>query len=193
MQTVYLMRHGEVDNPHDVWYGNLKGFPMSARGREQVRLAAEKLRATGPYIAALSYSPRLRTTQSAEIAARVLDAGDVVADEDLHEWQTGAWEGRPAKDLYEKSGYYGTPMRIPGPETLEDMAKRVRKVVDKLRRKHQDGDILIVGHREPLVSYLMALLRRPWEKIHDFEMPHAAVWKIKFDDKNGTSGIERVA
>lgn len=193
MQKVYLMRHGEVENPHQLWYGNMKGFPLSANGREQIRTASEKLNGTGPYIAALSYSPRQRTTQSAEIAARVLDAGDVVADEELHEWLTGAWEGRPAKDLYEKSGYYGTPMRIPGPETLVDMAKRIRKVVDKLRGKHPDGDILIVGHREPLVSYMMSLLKQPWEKIHDFDMPYAAVWKIVFDEKNNASGIERVA
>jgi len=192
MQTVYLMRHGEVENPHDIWYGNLKGFPLSAAGREQIKKAAEKLKATGVYVTTLVHSPRLRTTQSAEVAAHVLDVGDVVADDRLREWHTGSWEGRPTKDLYEKSGYFGTPMRIPGPETLEDMSARVREAVDQARRKHPDGDILIVGHREPLASFMMALLKQKWEKIHDFDLPRAAVWKIVYDDKSRVSGVQRV-
>ena len=36
---ISLLRHGEVDNPQEVYYGRLPGFGLSAEGRRQAQHA----------------------------------------------------------------------------------------------------------------------------------------------------------
>lgn len=44
MQRVYLVRHGEVDNPGGVIYGRLPGFGLTPRGHDMAAAAADDLR-----------------------------------------------------------------------------------------------------------------------------------------------------
>ena len=38
--VIHLVRHAEVQNPDNIWYGHLEGFSLSARGRETAEAAA---------------------------------------------------------------------------------------------------------------------------------------------------------
>ena len=71
MTTLYLVRHGEVDNPQGIIYGRLPGFGLSDRGREQIARAAEILRANGPPTV-LYASPLQRAQESAAILSEQL-------------------------------------------------------------------------------------------------------------------------
>ena len=70
MTTIYLVRHGEYENPDYLFPGRSSGFPLSARGREQVCKLADYF--VKKPIAALFSSPLLRTMQSAEIISRTI-------------------------------------------------------------------------------------------------------------------------
>jgi broad specificity phosphatase PhoE len=63
MKVVHLLRHGEVWNPDNILYGRLDGFPLSPRGEEQAKAAAEYL-ATHD-IGYLVSSPLERAVQTA--------------------------------------------------------------------------------------------------------------------------------
>jgi len=99
LQHVHLVRHGHVENPQDVIYGNLPGFPLSEKGRAQAtRMAAFLVKKTGGR-AGLFSSPLLRARNTAEIARDAFKTSseqsyELVIDERFTEGRT--WrEGLP--------------------------------------------------------------------------------------------------
>src|SRR5262249_56679907 len=65
--TLYFVRHTEVHNPRDLFYGRLPRFRISARGREQAERVADYL-ADEPIVAVYT-SPLLRARQTAQVIA----------------------------------------------------------------------------------------------------------------------------
>lgn len=63
--VVHLVRHGEVDNPTEIYYGREHNLPLSRAGRDQAAAAGEFFEERS--IAAIFHSPLLRTTQTAAI------------------------------------------------------------------------------------------------------------------------------
>jgi len=64
MQTaISFVRHGEVYNPDNIFYGRLSGFRLSDNGNYQAVQAAETL--NGSQLAAIFSSPLLRARQTA--------------------------------------------------------------------------------------------------------------------------------
>ncbi|HEX2179878.1 MAG TPA: histidine phosphatase family protein, partial [Actinomycetota bacterium] len=64
---IHLVRHAEVENPDNIWYGRLEGFVLSERGLRQIVALADHL-ALKP-IAAVYSSPLTRAVQTAEAIA----------------------------------------------------------------------------------------------------------------------------
>ena len=94
--TVYLMRHGEVDNPTHILYGRLPGFYLSAAGEHQARSAGRWL--ADKNLTAIYTSPMERAQQSAGIVAGFLDSLTPAADDRLIEVLT-PYQGRPTAEL----------------------------------------------------------------------------------------------
>jgi len=68
--TIYLLRHGQVENPKRVVKERLPGFPLSEVGREEGKEIAQFLARKN--ISAVYYSPLLRTKQTAQIIASLV-------------------------------------------------------------------------------------------------------------------------
>jgi broad specificity phosphatase PhoE len=73
---LYLVRHGEVENPRGVVYGHLPGFGLSVRGRAQVRAAAAYLGGRLRGRPELFTSPLQRAVETAELLAEDLGAAE---------------------------------------------------------------------------------------------------------------------
>ena len=43
IKSIYLVRHGEVYNPHNIIYGNLPGYSLSKNGILQIQNVADQL------------------------------------------------------------------------------------------------------------------------------------------------------
>ena len=69
-RIVYLVRHGDVENPRGVIYGQLPGFGLSEQGRAEARSAGTYL--LGRDVGKVIVSPMLRTCQTAEILCDVI-------------------------------------------------------------------------------------------------------------------------
>ena len=181
MTTIYLMRHGRVDNPGNVFYGT--EFELSELGREQVRNTAETMKQAGVRPQAVLASPFTRTRQTAEILVGILD-GTFTIDERLREWDAGPWFNKPLAEFHAATGYRDVPLRIDDPrvEPLEAMAKRVRAVLEELCRRIAGGTALVVSHREPMVSAILSLQGLPWGTIHDVSFHPADVWRLTFGE-----------
>ena len=67
--TIYLLRHGDYENPLNIFHGRLPGFPLSTLGLEQARRLGESM-ADLP-ITAVYASPLTRTYQTAQAIANI--------------------------------------------------------------------------------------------------------------------------
>jgi probable phosphoglycerate mutase len=128
--------------------------PLTPIGRTQARATAEFVRER--YAPALLVSsPFTRARQTAEIIAEVLELPITIEDE-FRERSYGEYAGLPyetARPQFDPQAYWH--WRPPGGETLEEVAARVGRALDRLaaRANHDDG--VVVSHG----GVMMALWR----------------------------------
>ncbi|MBN1964479.1 MAG: histidine phosphatase family protein [Anaerolineae bacterium] len=146
-----LIRHGE-----SIWNatGRTQGHapvPLSERGQEQARLAAEALRGDGPYTALYS-SDLLRCRQTVAPIAAVFGL-DVTYDARLREIDVGTWQGltwdeRLEYDAANHEAFTTDPFNVvlPGGESTRQMTERVQAGLEDILAAHPDGHVVIVAH-----------------------------------------------
>lgn len=146
----FWIRHGRVA---DAWQGRIYGdldVPLSEAGKEEARRAAGRLEAEpldlvvssgltrAEFGAALLRAPRgLSRRDEPELReiGRGLLRGKFVTE--LQALEAAAW-----RDWLEQPG----ARRLPGGESLEDLAARVLPRVHDLAAEHQGGRIAVVSH-----------------------------------------------
>ncbi len=139
--TIHFIRHGHVDDPGDVYYGRLPGYPLSQQGRSEVKRLAEHL-TTFP-ISEVYSSPLLRTMQTAEIIAHQLGS-QVVADERIVEVKA-KFEGKTRTFLREHQ-----PTAEDYAETMEQIFERMQDFVQDCSKLHPTTEIVAVSHGGPI-------------------------------------------
>jgi len=146
---VYLVRHGETAWSLSRQYTGRADIPLTARGeRDAVELGA---RLKGRSFSQVLTSPLQRARQTASLIG--FGAGAVV-EPDLMEWDYGSYEGRRASEVQaERPGWSLFKDGCPDGETLQDLAARAGRVIEKMR--NATGDVLIVAHRD-ILRILMA-------------------------------------
>lgn len=154
---VYFVRHGEVENPDQIKYGRLPGFPLTQNGKSQVEVAAEKL--VGAGIEAIYASPLLRTKQSAEIISQKLGL-PIIYDDRLLEHDHGKYTGVKIEE-YKKMEYWRD-----GAETLEKCGDRVLDFLYDVKSQNKYSAIAVVGHGGPIV---MAILNKSGKTVADYD------------------------
>jgi broad specificity phosphatase PhoE len=153
---VYLLRHGEVENPNNIFYGRLPGFHLSEKGRRHVRITAEKLKDKA--IKKIYTSPLERAVETARIVQEVLglNGDDVIIDDRLIESENSKWQGTDL-DYFKKTVVFGmSPRTQKEMELVTDAGNRVLSVVNG-PVKQVGNDAVIVSHGDPLVGVLINL------------------------------------
>jgi broad specificity phosphatase PhoE len=173
---VYLVRHGQVKNPHGINYGILPGWHLSEDGIYQISELGSRMKEKGLSFCTIITSPLERAQESASILSQVLNV-QTKTDDRLLEWNMGEWMGKPLKEFYETSGYYSKEIFTGGMEPLEDLADRVITCIKDAVNSCED-DIIICSHREPMAAALTKLQNLPWPEIHNIDMPMASVWQL---------------
>lgn len=174
---IHLVRHGEVDNPEHLVYGDLPGFVLSTRGRAQAEAAARHL-ADRPVVEAYS-SPLERALETARV---IVDPHqlEVVVLPDLTEWGLAQrWQGFPWEELHhhfpgELQAYLEDPGRLAfSPEALPDMADRMTSAVEMAHARHPEGEVVVVGHQDPLQAARLVLTGRRLAELLEDRFTHA--------------------
>ncbi len=156
--TIYLVRHGHIVNPEDVFHGRLPGFPLSDKGREQAQAAAQYL-SDRPIVAIYS-SPMLRTRQTAAIIQEALDPRPPLEIEPLlHEvyspydgWSHEEMEARKWDFYSDVADEYEQPA---------DILQRIRAFFWKMRQEHSGQHTVGVTHADPLAFIWMWASAQP--------------------------------
>lgn len=155
--TVYFVRHGEVENPEQIRYGRLPGFPLTEKGRQEIRETAGQLESAG--IQAIFTSPLLRTKQSAQILSECLGL-PVNCDDRLLEHDHGIYTGAKIED-YKANKYWKY-----GGESLGDCGNRVLDFLEEVKGRSHYQTIAVVSHGGPIA---MAILNRAGRTEEDYD------------------------
>lgn len=159
MAEIVLLRHGETEWSKSGQHTGLTNIPLTRNGRKRATQVAELLkhRAFGLVLT----SPLERAVDTAKLAG--LTADDV--DDDLLEWDYGAWEGRTTFDIRVELGqpdwviwdHPVPPGKTPG-ETTNQVATRCRRVLTRCEPVLEEGrDCALVAH-----GHVLRILTATW-------------------------------
>ena len=183
MKTVYLIRHGKVENPDHIFY--TPDFPLGVQGTHQAQALAKNIHDAGCHPTRIVASPYVRTRETAEIIAQALDGREIKTDDRLVEWQVGDWFGKPLNDFRTAAGYDEKPfhLKLKNIEQFESASTRIIAViVELLTDMPEEGCSLIVSHREPMVAAILKLQGKSnWSEIPLLDFPPGSAWKLDFD------------
>ncbi len=182
---VHLTRHGEVENPKHLVYADLPGFGLSTLGNLQAKEAGRFL-SSRPVVAVWS-SPLQRAIETAHfIAAR--HQLPVHVDERLTEWHLSSrwsgirWEELPQRLPGELEAYLTHPWDLDfTPESLEELADRVAEVATELSARYSNGDVVMVGHQDPIHAARLRLTGADHRRQQEGKPGHAAVVSLRPD------------
>ena len=167
---IILVRHGETEANRRRRFADSDEIPLTDTGRQQAEQLAIRLAAEFQPSALLS-SVYLRARQTSEIIGRALGLGPEVI-EGLHERDFGCLRGHP----YEKLGELMTEevfrdsartrlWRPEGGESLEDVRARVVPVLDAIRKKYSDTQVVVVCHGA-VIRAMCAHITGDWDESH---------------------------
>jgi len=186
MKTIYLVRHGKVDNPSNIFYTS--DFPLGQQGVHQAQALAEDIQNAKCNPVFIVSSPCLRTRETAEIISQSLEGNSVMIDERLVEWQVANWFGRPLNDFRNAAGYNTEPfhLKLKNIEQFEEASQRmIDGINDVLSKIEDDHCSIIVSHREPMVAAILKLRGvKDWSEIPLLDFPPGACWKLDFQDEH---------
>ena len=163
--TLLLVRHGET-----VWnnHGRVQGHrdsPLNERGKEQGRLAAERL--SRVKLSAIYSSDLERAKQTAEVIAEPHGL-PVKVGSALRERNYGVLQGKTLDEAARTEGIWFLPWQAdrlnntpPGGETQPDMCRRVMEALRAVANAHPGETVAVVTHGGPIKSAVYDILRIP--------------------------------
>ncbi|MDP3987639.1 MAG: histidine phosphatase family protein [Candidatus Levybacteria bacterium] len=167
---VYLIRHGEVDNPQDKAYGSLIDVPLTAEGIEQIKILGREFKKAGIIPDVIYSSFHTRGIRSAEILREMLAPNIKLRQDDrLRDMDHPGLEKKyTTSDVVNKINdvwNYNWPSEdknIPI-EKREDMIERLTEVISEIVKANQGKNVFIIVHGHPSAFYIWSLLH-PNEK-----------------------------
>ena len=143
---VFLVRHGETDYNANGTFQGYAPVPLSARGRRQAALVAERLAAVP---SRLLYSSDIRRAQeTATIIGQRLEL-PVQPCEGLREWHVGDWTGKPAETYTAHLQALGAHPVTYVPEGGESQLQTQERIVAQMQeflRQHAGETLVCVSH-----------------------------------------------
>lgn len=152
-----LLRHGQTEWSMSGQHTGTTDIPLTQQGEE---LAVKTSSLLAPFTIVATYSsPLQRARRTADLAGLT----HVQLEDDLVEWDYGAYEGMTTPQVREQLGYqweifhHGVaPGKTPG-ETVEDVAARASHVLRRVWPDLHRGDVVLVAH-----GHLLRILTTVW-------------------------------
>ena len=162
MTTIYLLRHGEYQNPKNVAPFRLSGFSLSKTGKKQAEETAAYL--TNKKISVIYSSPVLRCKQTAKIIGNRLVLKPKISRLIIE--TDSPFQGSPKtrfKNWWAESTTHPFHLKHGG-ETIEKIALRFSKFIAIVLKRHSGENILVVSHGEPSMILIYQLVDNSWKK-----------------------------
>ena len=155
LPQVYLVRHGETAWSLSRQATGRTDLPLTERGEQSAQELRTRLQ--GLSFGKILTSPLRRARRTAELAG--FGAPSEI-DDDLTEWDYGAYEGRRTVEIRaERPDWRLLEDGCPGGESLVDVTARAERVVARIRALNID--VLIFAHRQ-----ILRILTVRWLELH---------------------------
>ena len=199
--TIYLIRHGEVEDSNPRRYNGHIDVPLSANGVEQIKRVADYLfkntdtpsipplvRGGNGGVVAVYSSGLQRARKSAEIIAEPFGLKPVIVDE-LKERSFGQWEGMSFDEISMEwpdafNAWADDPLRFSpmGGESTLGLRDRVMPAFNRIVKEHEGEDVAVVTHGGVTRVILCEMLGMPLENIFRIEQDFGALNVIEMWD-----------
>ena len=182
-----LIRHGETDWSHSRKYCGFSDIPLNRRGRDQAQQFCrifEKEKVHKIYS-----SDMKRTLQFAKIIFKDMP---VECLPELREINFGLFEGLTYQEIIDRysevyTRWINNPfiVSIPGGESLEDLAGRVKMALTKILSSNHRKRVAVFTHAGPIRIILGEILKLKAGKIWNIEQDLANMSVIEFINGRG--------
>ena len=157
-----LIRHGETVWNKDAKLQGQTDIPLSEKGIQQAMALSKRL--SGWKIEAIYASSLSRAIKTAGIISEP-HLRPVQLLTELQELNFGDWEGLTFKEIQQNFHdlskiWWSNPLetRIPGGETLAELAKRSNQAIKDIVLKHSDQTVAVVAHGGTIRSIVGTVL-----------------------------------
>src|SRR5262245_7104511 len=175
---LFLVRHGETEWSASGQHTSRTDLPLTDNGVRQAEGLAQRL--ARERFAAVFTSPMRRALETCRIAG--LDRDAIVSD-DLREWDYGSYEGRTTDDIRaDEPGWTIWTAQIRGGETLDDVGRRVDRVIE--RALEVESDVALFGHGHCLRILAARWIRLPPGGGALLELSTATVSRLGWEREN---------
>ncbi|MCA1840453.1 MAG: histidine phosphatase family protein [Actinomycetota bacterium] len=185
---VHLVRHAEVHNPSNLWYGRLEGFKLSERGLRQAEALGHFFQTRD--VKAVYCSPLQRAQETAKAISGPLGL-EFMIDESLIESETKL-QGKPGDMRLFRNPlnalHFINPFRPSWGESYSSIRQRMGDAVARMREAHEGHEAVAVSHMTPVLVARLQIEndpRPPWRA--GLPCRRASVTTLVFD------GAEHVA
>ena len=185
---IIFLRHGQAENnTKRILAGRTEGVPLTKTGIEQAERIAKYLASID--ISAIYSSPIERARHTAGIIAKNCSLEEVVIDERLTEIDMGKFTRMNYDDMFAKYGniflkfYENDPVISEHEvETFPDVQKRVLDMVDHVLKKHNNENVILVTHMDPIKSMLAKVMNLVPQTLFELVIANASITIIKEQD-----------
>ena len=160
---IIFLRHGQAENnTKRILAGRTEGVPLTKIGIEQAENIGKYLKPID--ISAIYSSPIERADNTAKIVAES-NSIDYKLDERLTELDMGKFTRMPYDEIFAKHGnvflkFYSNDPIISehNVETFPHVQKRVMDMLDYTIKKHDQENVLLVTHMDPIKSVIAKVM-----------------------------------
>lgn len=151
--TIHLVRHGEVDNPTGVLYGQSAGFHLTELGHQMARGVAEAF-SPGHDIRAVITSPLERAIETGTPTAQAFGL-EISTTSDLIE-AANKFEGIPINDNHfmvlkpQFWSWYTNPFEPSWGEPYVKIVERMSSAIRRALTIAEGGEAMLVSHQLPI-------------------------------------------
>ncbi len=194
------MRHGQADNNVSrTLVGRHIESHLTSQGREQVEDAAKYLKAIP--IGNVYASPVIRARETAQIMCETLGM-DYEVDERLYEIELGKLVGMNYEEVTAKYGdlflrFYAEHDSVLdsfGVEPFAAVKRRVKSILDNAVEKHEDSNVLMITHLDPIKAALSTILELKPEALYRWHIRNASFTVLKHESRiYSLSGVNVMA
>ncbi|HZA64667.1 MAG TPA: histidine phosphatase family protein [Nitrososphaeraceae archaeon] len=183
------MRHGQADNNvNRVLVGRHLESHLTEQGKMQVKDTARLLKSMS--ISKIYSSPVTRTIETAQIVGEELGL-DYEIDDRLYEIDLGKLAGTNYDEVLNKYGnlflsfYMGDDSVLSnhGVESFTAVKSRVRDLLDQIMTRHNNQNVLLVTHLDPIKAAISYILDLKPESLYKWHMRNAALTILKQEFK----------
>lgn len=172
MLKIYLARHGQdKDNANGILNGH-RDQPLTDIGVTQAIEVASKIKEAGIGFDHILTSPLVRAKKTAEIISELIKGPTPEVEPELIERDFGAMTGVEQSKVIElcapdilKTETVTYFLKPPHAETFPDLLVRANRLINKLKTKYKQGEILCVTHGDLGKMMYAAYYKLDWKDV----------------------------